>query len=263
VNNIWKIAINTLIVIGLFSGCSPAENPASPTNLPTKESLVSTAIPSEISKPSLTPEPTATIKPTIKPSPVIAPTKESVEMEKLIAKLFADKNISTTNGTYKRLDDFDESWAKLNWYQWWDTVYSPTNFVIQADFEWDTASNKANWSDSGCGIVYHTNGSQNHHATFLMMDGKVVSYRAIKDVWTSLKGGNAGRFNTPSDKAHIVLAVDKQWVTVYVKDKKLVRFQDTTLTGGKLALTVASGTNKDFGTRCQMKNIELWLLPES
>jgi hypothetical protein len=212
--------------------------------------------------PTETSEPTATLQPTVEPTPTIEPTKESVEMEKLVKKLFDDKYISTVDGTYKKLDDFDQSWAKLYWYQWWNTDYSPTNFVIQADLEWDSASKIANWSDSGCGFIYHTAGNTDHHATFLMMDGKVVSYRAINNSWTSLQGGNAGRFKTPSDKAHMVLSIDKQWVTVLVNGKKIVHFQDTKLTGGKLALTVASGTNKDFGIRCQMKNVELWILPE-
>jgi hypothetical protein len=39
-----------------------------------------------------------------------------------------------------------------------------------------------------------------------------------------------------------------------VNEKKVVHFQDTKLQGGKLALTLASGTNKDFGTRCIMKS---------
>lgn len=259
-NNKWN-CITVLILISLFiSSCSAAKKPAAQTEAPVKP--VVTTISTETTKPTDVPQPTITIQPTVEPTPTIVPTSESVEMEKLIKKLADDKIISTTQGTYKKLADFDESWAQLYWYQWWYTDFSPTNFVIQADLEWQSGSNIANWSDSGCGFIYHESGSKNHHATFLMMDGKVVSYRAINDTWTSLKGGNAGRFKTPADSAHMVLVVDNQWVTALVNGNKVVRFQDTKLTGGKLALTVASGTNKDFGTRCQMKNIELWVLPD-
>ena len=36
--------------------------------------------------------------------------------------------------------------------------------------------------------------------------------------------------------------------------------QDMSLEEGELSLTLLSGTNKDYGTRCEMTNIELWEL---
>jgi hypothetical protein len=87
-------------------------------------------------------------------------------------------------------------------------------FHNSADMEWESASKTANFGDSGCGFVYPHEDAGDHHATFLMMDGKVQTYRAVNNNWTTLKGGNAGRFNTPKDKAHMTLVVDNQWITV-------------------------------------------------
>ncbi|NMB54500.1 MAG: hypothetical protein GYA15_07330 [Leptolinea sp.] len=255
---------SVVIVLLFFSSlyaCSPTPvKMASPTG-------------ESVQEPSNTPEPatpttaptvaaTKTSKPTIPASPTIVPTSESAAMEKLINQLYEKGTISSTDGAYHRLDDFQKEWAQLYYYQWWYTDYSPSNFVIQADLEWESASKTANLGDSGCGFVYHTEDNQNHHATFLMMDGKVQTYRSLNNNWTQMKGGYAGKFNTPSDKAHMILIVDNQIITVIVNNKEVVHFEDKKLTGGKLGLTLASGTNKDFGTRCKMTNIELWELPE-
>ncbi|HEX7556437.1 MAG TPA: hypothetical protein VF338_07415 [Leptolinea sp.] len=242
-----------IVMVFMVSACSPAPKETTvPTNPPEPKPSTSSPLPI----------PTETLEPTITSSPTIEPTSESVEMEKLVQKLFEEKTIFSSEGTYHRMSDFSESWAQLYYYQWWYTDFSPSNFIIQADLEWESASKTPNLSDSGCGFVYHTEDAQNHHATFLMMDGKVQTYRTVKNAWTSLKAGSAGKFKVPADKAHMVLVVDKQWLTVIVNDKQVVHFQDTKLQGGKVGYTLASGTNKGFGTRCTMKNIELWELPE-
>ncbi len=129
--------------------------------------------------------------------------------------------------------------------------------------EWESASKTPNLGESGCGFVYHTSAeNKDHHATFLTMDGYVKTNRILKNVFTPLKSGYAGKFKIPADKAHMVLIVDKQWITAIVNDKQVVHFQDPKLPGGKIGLTLVSGTNKDFGIRCTIKNIELWELPE-
>lgn len=259
--HVKTILVVSLMMIFLVSACGEAPKA---TDIPT---LVPSVVPTDTPEPVVNtstpiPLPTDTLEPTITASPTIEPTSESAAMEGLVQKLYDEKTISSTEGTYHRLADFSKEWAQLYYYQWWYTDYSPSNFIIQADLEWESASKTANLSDSGCGFVYHTDDAQNHHATFLMMDGKVQTYRSLNNNWASMKGGYAGKFKIPSDKAHMILIVDKQKITVIVNDKKAVQFEDKKLQGGKLGLTLASGTNKDFGTRCNMTNVELWELPE-
>ncbi|NMC52253.1 MAG: hypothetical protein GYA48_01260, partial [Chloroflexi bacterium] len=56
--------------------------------------------------------------------------------------------------------------------------------------------------------------------------------------------------------------VKDQYVTFIVDGRKVVRFQDPNLTAGNLGLTLNSGTNKDYGFRCMMTDIDLWILAE-
>jgi len=246
-----------LIVLCLFFivSCSNAKSATVPAQTSTREIAVTK---------TLTPELTATLKPTITETkkPSITPTSISTRMKATIDDLYGKQLISTTGGEYHNLDNFDQSWAQLFWYRWWGTGYNPTNFVVEADVSWNSASNTANWGDSGCGFVYHENGQPDHFATFLLMNGYVASYRNYKGLLVPLHYGYAEKFKTPSDKAHMILIVENRNITVLVNGKKVVHFQDLKLNGGNLAYTLASGTNKDYGTHCTMRNVDLWILSD-
>lgn len=60
-------------------------------------------------------------------------TAQAASMYEVVQDLEANGHLSATSGTYYPLADFDESWAQINWYQWWPTGYTPTDFVIRAD----------------------------------------------------------------------------------------------------------------------------------
>jgi hypothetical protein len=49
-------------------------------------------------------------------------------------------------------------------------------------------------------------------------------------------------------------------VTFYVNGEYVYSWRDEVLKEGNLALTLLSGINTGFGTRCTMENVELWVL---
>jgi len=167
-----------------------------------------------------------------------------------------------TSAEYYRLDDFDESWAQINWYQWWNTGFQPEDFVIRVDSSWETASNTANWFSSGCGFVYSEDGVENHYMTFLALDGNVHTYRYINNQFTEMKGGYFGKVGTPEGEAELIIVVNNQRMTFFVDGRKVVQFDDRNISSGNLGFTLNSGTNKDYGFRCLMQNIDLWILED-
>ncbi len=187
-------------------------------------------------------------------------TQTAQPMQALIESLKTDGFIKNTGGAYYRLPDFDKSWAQLSWYRWWESDYSPENFVIRADTSWWSASNIADWWASGCGVVFHETDADNHYFIGLALDGYVYLNRVKGGVYANLLNNSYGKVDVPNGSAQITLAVENGWITFLVNGKKVLRTQDTGLNSGKLAMSLVSGTNKDFGTRCQMKNIELWVL---
>jgi hypothetical protein len=178
-----------------------------------------------------------------------------------VLQLNNDGVLNTTEGNYVRLDSFDQSWAQLGWYQWWGTGYEPTNFVIRTGATWETAYERADLNYSGCGFVFHEVDSNNHILVYLGMDGYAYMSHFAKGKYSQTGHVYYGKLAIPSDSGELVLAVNENWITFYVNGKQLIHKQDLALTGGKLALTILSGTNKDYGTRCQMNDIDLWELP--
>lgn len=187
-------------------------------------------------------------------------TEQAQAMLSLVQELYAEGTVGRTQGEYFAIDDFDESWPQLNWYQYWGTGYSPRDFVLRANLAWDSDSSTADWWNSGCGFVFRAEDNDNHYRAYLGLDGNVYFNRYFKGVFSDLGGSYFGPVDVPSGTAQVMLVVDGSTFTFYVNGKKVHSRSDTGISSGELAMTLASGTNKGFGTRCQITNIELWQL---
>jgi hypothetical protein len=185
-------------------------------------------------------------------------TTQAQPMFETVKQLVADGYISHSLGVYYLLPDFDESWAQLNWYQWWYTGYAPDDFVIRADIAWDSASETADWWNSGCGFVFRIAESGDHYLAYFALDGYVRFQRTVRGNSTRLGSSYYGKVDLPTGQANVMLVVEGSSFTLYVNDEKVHSRQDTALSSGLLAYTLVSGTNKDYGVRCQMTNVELW-----
>jgi hypothetical protein len=238
-----------LIASSLLAACS-----STGTDVPSITTPTATVSPAETV--TITSHPASA---TSTPESLLTATSQSNAMQKDMQKLAEQKLVSSPNGTYYRVQDFTGAWAKLSYFHWWPLNRKPTNFAIRANVSWDTATPNGNPSKSGCGFVFYETGADNLHFSFISTDGYVRNYRMEKKVFADLKANYAGKFNYPSDSAKIMLVVDYQWITFFVNDKQVLRFQDDHLKdGGNLAFAVASGSNNDFGTRCSFENVELW-----
>lgn len=181
-----------------------------------------------------------------------------------IQQLVTDGYLTTAEGTFSELPDFYESWAQINWYQWIYTDASPTDFVVRTDIDWSSASDKANWFNSGCGFVFRASGDEDagysHYLTYLGLDGVVYFSRLRKGNYTDLTSDSYGKVSVPNGSASMMLVVEGSKFTMFINDQRVVSAVDSTLTSGELNYTLLSGTNRDYGTRCHMKNVELWTI---
>src|SRR5688500_18327869 len=109
----YLLVILCLITSLLLSSCViPGAVPAA-TSTPEAPAATATATP----KPTSTPKPTATLD--------LAATQQ-VETFAMKAKDYFDLGyISSPDGSYDRLDEYEDSWAQIGWYQWLPTGYSP------------------------------------------------------------------------------------------------------------------------------------------
>jgi hypothetical protein len=192
----------------------------------------------------------------------VAATALAENMYSDILQLQSDGVLQNTEGQYYIVDDFEESWAQINWYQWWRTGLQPTNFVVRAHTEWESASRTANWFDSGCGFVFRETDEDNHYVIFLALDGNVYMKGYVEGKYRELGREYYGKLDFMNGEADVVLVVEGDHIVYFINGEKIFERNHNYLDSGNLDLTLVSGTNKDFGTRCEITDIEVWALDE-
>jgi len=195
----------------------------------------------------------------------IQATAQAEPLAASVAELVEDGFLTRSDGRYAQADDFSESWAQINWYQWWWTGYAPSDFVVRAHFHWNSASDNANWFNSGCGFVFREEAEEpyDHYLAYLGLDGQVYIERARNGALTLLGTNYYGSVDIPEGEADFLLAVDGSRFTVYVNGARVLTAVDGGRSEGYLNYTLVSGTNRDYGTLCDITEVEIWELNEA
>jgi hypothetical protein len=186
-------------------------------------------------------------------------TAQAESMAERLIFLGAEGVVANTNGEYIRLAKFDESWAQMNWFQWWSTGYTLENFAIRTDLAWSSASETANWFSSGCGFVFGLDDKKNFHVLHLRLDGFVTLKYWLNGNGNWIAQRPAGKISTPDGQGEILMVVYDKRVTFYLDGEQVLSEYASLLKPGELAMTLVSGTNKDYGTRCKMTDVDLWV----
>ena len=194
------------------------------------------------------------------PQATSAPVVSDLEVRTtdLIQSFSNDGYLESTSGTFHAIPDFNETWAQLNWYQWWDTGFAPKDFVITAHTAWESASDTADWWNSGCGFVFREEDEDNHYLAYLGMDEWVYLSRVRGGNWASLGDNAYGSLAIPKGEADVAMVVEGREIHYFVNGEHVLSRDDLQDAEGLLGLTLLSGTNKGFGTRCIMSDIALW-----
>lgn len=237
----------TLIV----SACSNATPTQAPTNTP-QPTATHTLVPTATLTPTRTPRPTAT--------PNIAATQHIQDLESE-AQTYVDAGyLTSADGRFREYDDFEVEWAQLNWYQWLPLSDTVSDFYLKGHFKWESAYRNADVS--GCGFVFALQPSSDHYAVFL--DRSQVLFLISNGSGTRELGKTRGsgkvKFEMPAE-ADFTLIVEDGYAYVLVNEEVIGEYtlSQTQALRGKLGLTVLSGTNKDYGTRCEMTNLHAWI----
>ena len=254
-------------LVFFVSACGSAASQPTSSPVPTKA-------------PTDTPEPTATATqtatPTITPSPTVTPnltaTQQYEDFMALVQEFYDAGQISTTEGTYQKLDDYSDQLAMGYGYRWDPTGISAKNFIIRADFDWEVANQK---NYSGCGYVFRQKSDQYYYLMSLdAINGIFLSYTkdginssgASDVVNYTLAAAQKKKFpDMGSNPYHAVftLIVNDNVAYTYVNGNFFTehRLKNDWLTdAGPLSSMILTGSGTDFGTRCKITNAEAWVI---
>ncbi len=251
----------------LLISCAQAQPAPAPTSTVTAPPSLTATI---TRPPSSTPRPTQTPYLTGTARAILAKTETQMYFDTLkeeTQKYYDLGYLTTTDGSYRKYANFSEEWAQLRWYRRWNLNDIASNFYMSAHFKWSSAYRNADVS--GCGFAFAIQENGDHYAVFL--DRTKIRFLSADQSSSRRLGLTRGtgvvNFNNPADQP-----VDADF-TVIVKDSYVYVLVDGEVVGeyslsqsrplrGNLGLTLLSGTNKDFGTRCEMTNVRAWIQKE-
>jgi hypothetical protein len=248
------LSLIILLLLFLSSACSTFAPPVPTSTSTLQPTATNTVAPTKTAVPTSTPRPTIT--------PNLAATQHMGELQAESQTYFDRGYINSADGKFMEYDDFKEEWAQLGWYRTWYLNQSARNFYLSAHFKWTSAYRSADIS--GCGFAFAIQEDGEKYSVFL--DRSKVYFVVTNEYYkpfSPTRGTGRVNFENPFDQpveADFTLIVNDAYAYVLVDDELIGEYtlsQSKNLRGG-LGLTLLSGTNKDFGTRCEMTDIRVW-----
>jgi len=237
-----------LSLTGLACGLSGGNVTPTPTVTATEAPPEATA--------TNTPKPTSTPRPS--PTPNVAATQKTADFNLLLSDYKEKGYVTTTEGDIYEPDPFKEDWAQLGWYQWWPFDFKAKDFVFSAHFNWSVANDQSDLS--GCGVIFGLQENDDHYAVFLDRSRNLFLMGRGVNVYNvgKTRGSGTHSLGNPAE-ADFILSVKGQSAYVSVDgDVTEYTLSADQTSAGTFAFSILSGTNKDYGTRCEMTNIIFW-----
>jgi len=174
--------------------------------------------------------------------------------------------LTTADGKFTEFDDSKEEWAQLDWYKPSDILAQATDFYLSAHFQWASAYRNA--SESGCGIFFAATEVGDHYAVFLDRSKVIFLDNSRSDSYSRPVGTTRGtgivKFDNPFDKpveADFTIIVQDAYAHVLVNGEVVGEYtlSHSRSLDGLIGLALLSGTNRDYGTRCEATNLHVWV----
>ena len=179
--------------------------------------------------------------------------------DRLIRELKDNYVIPNTNGTFHTKSDQTLMLAKINWWQSESSFDSAQNFVLSMDMEWSSASLTPNTFNSGCGLIFRqTSNYANYLYVSLRMDGHMYMFADRNKIETKYHDYYYGRASTTGTH-NLTIVANGDNIRVIVDGEQLANYRDVIVNQyGAMHLVVHSGTNKDWGIKCNFRNINYY-----
>jgi hypothetical protein len=251
--NALFLFILILLVTGLACGGSATTSAEQVTDTP-------------LAPPTNTPKPTATPKPTRTPDR--AATQAMEDTLARVQSYYEAGYLPSADGELFALVDYSREMSKMNFLDFDFAGYeNPVkNFAVWGDIKMQSARTVSFPEYSGCGFSFRVNPDNFDGYTAHITNSRVLlTYcnSSINRCGELGKTSGRGTLNLPNPaEASMGLIVNDDHAYVLVDDEfigEYTLFSDKMLDPGYILYSIISGTNAEYGTRCEVTNAGLWL----
>lgn len=254
-----------LVLLALVLVITACSSPAPATATPTVPPPTDTPLPSPTS--TKTPRPTSTPRPSATPN--LIATQEIEEALANVKKYNESGYLPTTDGKLYTLDDYYREMAKINYLDYGFAGFEEKiqNFAVWADVSWTSAGPVHSPEYSGCGFTYRYNDSNGDAYTAMLTNDSVLltycdsSIRRCGRVGKT-RGTGTLKLDNPAS-AHFEFIVFDEHAYALVDGEFIAEYtlsQSRLTEAGYFLYSIISGTNKDYGTRCEITSAKLWVV---
>jgi len=225
----------------------------------------STAEPASTAQPlpttAASPEPTLSSADT----PDAAATQQASGLQTRIKKYVSDGYLTSDQGNFSPLTDATFELAKINYLSVKDAGYEEKagDFAAWSHVKLTSAASVNYPEYSGCGFIFRLNDNGDSYRAMITKDRVLIVSCRNKLCSEVGKAKGSGRLSYDNDfEADVELVVNDTNAHVSVDGQSI---GDYLLSGdfltdpGYFGYSVISGTNKDYGTRCEFSNGGMWI----
>lgn len=246
------------VLITSACGFSAPQPTATSTSIP--PTATETLIPTNTPKPTTTPRPTRT--------PNLAATQVIEENMARIQDYYSKGYLPSKDGKLFQLDDITMELAQSGYLSnpyptgFYDTA---KDFVFRANFKWENTAKKP--ETSGCGFYFRVLDNGDFYSVYLDTERVVVGgMDASADSSVRRFGVSSGdgrvHFGNPAE-VNFTFMMNGNIGTALINDEYLATYtlyEGKMLDAGSMLYFVKSGSNKDYGTRCEVTDASLWVV---
>jgi len=225
---------------------------------------VPTAVPTNTSTslPASTALPTDTVVPT--ETQDVAATQQTSDMQSRIQKYVQAGYLTSDKGNFTALVDSSSELAKKNYLSVKDAGFEDKtrDFAVWSHVKLSSAASVNYPEYSGCGFIFRLADNGDSYRAMVTKDRVLMAMCRNLHCTEVGKTKGSGRLSYDNDfEADVELIVNDMSAHVLVDGQSIGDYSlsSTYLTDpGFVGYTVISGTNKDYGTRCEFSNGGLW-----
>jgi hypothetical protein len=246
------------VFLSLFLFLVTACSLGAPAATPTPTLVPST--PTNTLRPTSTPRPTAT--------PNVAATQMMEDVHNKVASYKEAGYLNSADGNFFKLDDYFREMAKKNYLDVDFAGYENLikNFAVWGHIKMQSAREVSGYEYSGCGFSFRINPTNfDGYTVHLTTTSVLMSYcdSSIGSCGRIGKTTGTGKVDLPNPtEADMELVVRDTQAYVLVNGEfvgEYSLFTEKLIDPGYLLYSIISGTNAEYGTRCEISDAGLWI----